>query len=227
MKKHLYTAALALCLSTALTLSALAAGHCTQKSYESYKAENAGSGLGENALAAYYYDEHQYQGRDFTEDFLNQIRAQYDRISANPTPETAKAEMLVVEVPVWKLSNGEKVSSTARIEILSSLSEDVQAIFTEIYNGPEKFPINSVSGYQWRGNDLNSLHSSGCAIDINPNENPQMAEDGSRALVGNRWEPGINPYSIRPDGDVCHAFGARGWGCGAGFRQADYMHFEF
>lgn len=91
MKKHLYTAALALCLSTALTLSALAAGHCTQKSYESYKAENVGSGLSENDLAAYYYYEHQYQGRDFTEDFLNQIRAQYDRISANPVPRDSQS----------------------------------------------------------------------------------------------------------------------------------------
>lgn len=35
--------------------------------------------------------------------------------------------------------------------------------------------------------------------------------DGT-VLVGSKWEPGINPYSIGPDSDVLKAFGRYGWG---------------
>ncbi len=102
----------------------------------------------------------------------------------------------------------------------------MKSIFTEIYNGPEKFPIKSLGGYNWRSNGLTSLHSTGRAIDINPDENPQISADGE-VLVGKKWEPGINPYSITPDGDVVKAFSKKGWTWGAGFSRADYMHFDF
>ena len=49
--------------------------------------------------------------------------------------------------------------------------------------------------------------------------------DGS-VVVGSRWEPGINPYSITPDGDVAKAFGRHGWYWGAAYNTKDFMHFE-
>ena len=52
------------------------------------------------------------------------------------------------------------------MQVLSSIANDVKEIFTEIYNGPEQFPIESVGGYNWRSNGLGSNHSSGTAIDI-------------------------------------------------------------
>ena len=44
--------------------------------------------------------------------------------------------------------------------------------------------------------------------------------------MGKKWEPGQNPYSITPDGDVVRAFSRRGWVWGATYRRSDYMHFD-
>ena len=159
-------------------------------------------------------------------EYHERIDAELQDVYDNPSHETAVKHMVWVEVPIWKLKNGQKVSSKAKVQVLNLLAEDVKSIFTEIYNGPEKFPIKSLGGYNWRSNGLTSLHSTGRAIDINPDENPQISADGE-VLVGKKWEPGINPYSITPDGDVVKAFSKKGWTWGAGFSRADYMHFDF
>ncbi|MDO5418395.1 MAG: M15 family metallopeptidase, partial [Lachnospiraceae bacterium] len=158
--------------------------------------------------------------------YFQAVDAQYTRISENPTAETATAEMVSVEIPVWHLSNGQKVPAVTTVTVMSSIAEEVKAIFTEIYNGPEQFPIQSVGGYAWRDNGLSSSHSVGLAIDINPEQNPQVAPDGT-VLVGGAWEPYVNPYSITPDGDVARAFGKYGWTWGTAFSTKDYMHFSF
>ena len=53
--------------------------------------------------------------------------------------------MVWVEVPVWRLQDGKKVSDTERIQVLNVLASDIKEIFREIYNGHEKFPINSLT----------------------------------------------------------------------------------
>lgn len=178
--------------------------------------------------AGYYYDcMYQYSdNKSYQSEYIQAVREQYLRIEENPTPETAAAEMVTVEIPVWRLSNGQKVASTTHVQVLSSIADEVVAIFTEIFNGPEQFPISSVGGYSWRSNGLGSGHSSGTALDINPDHNPQVSPDG-QILVGGAWEPYTNPYSITPDGDVAKAFGKYGWGWGAAYNTKDYMHFEF
>ncbi|HIR06299.1 MAG TPA: M15 family metallopeptidase [Candidatus Copromonas faecavium] len=159
-------------------------------------------------------------------DTYQKVEEQFSRIAENPSAEMAAQEMVWVEIPVWRLVNGQKVADTDRVQVLSSIADEVKAIFTEIYNGPEQFPINSIGGYSWRSNGLNSYHSSGLAIDINPDQNPQVREDGT-VLVGSKWEPGVNPYSISQDSDVVKAFGKYGWNWGAAFTTKDYMHFEY
>ena len=155
-----------------------------------------------------------------------QIETELEDVYENPSHATAVKYMVWVEIPVWKLKNGQKVPSKMKVQVLNLLAEEVKEIFTEIYNGPEKFPIKSIGGYEWRPNGLSSLHSLGRAIDINPDENPQLSPEG-KVLVGKKWEPGQNPYSITPDGDVVRAFTSRGWVWGAGYRRPDYMHFDF
>ena len=155
-----------------------------------------------------------------------QIETELEDVYENPSHATAVKHMVWVEIPVWKLKNGQKVPGKMKVQVLNLLAEEVKEIFTEIYNGPEKFPIKSIGGYEWRSNGISSLHSLGRAIDINPDENPQISADGE-VLVGKKWEPGINPYSITPDGDVVKAFSKKGWTWGAGFSRADYMHFDF
>lgn len=148
-----------------------------------------------------------------------------DRIKDVSTRAEAESRLVWVEVPVWRLKDGKKVSDTERFQILDVLANDVKEIFHEIHKGKEKFPIKNLIGYSWRGS-FKSLHSTGRAIDLNPEENPQVNING-KAIVGKSWQPGSNPYSIKPDGDVVRAFTKRGWIWGANFRTRDYMHFGF
>lgn len=185
--------------------------------------------LSEGDKASYHYQDTYYQwdeSKNYGSEYMQRVAEQCARIEANPCHETAVAEMTWVEIPVWRLRNGQKVPDTTRVQVLSSIADEVREIFTEIYNGPEQFPINSIGGYAWRSNGLTSNHSSGLAIDINPDENPQVRADGT-VLVGNKWEPGVNPYSIGRDSDVLKAFGKHGWGWGASFTTKDYMHFDY
>lgn len=148
-----------------------------------------------------------------------------DRIKDVSTRAEAESRLVWVEVPVWRLKDGKKVSDTEKFQILDVLANDVKEIFHEIHKGKEKFPIKNLIGYSWRGS-FKSLHSTGRAIDLNPEENPQVNSSG-KAIVGKSWQPGSNPYSIKPDGDVVRAFTKRGWIWGANFRTRDYMHFGF
>lgn len=148
-----------------------------------------------------------------------------DRIKDVSTRAEAESRLVWVEVPVWRLKDGKKVSDTERFQILDVLANDVKEIFHEIHKGKEKFPIKNLIGYSWRGS-FKSLHSTGRAIDLNPEENPQVNSNG-KAIVGKSWQPGSNPYSIKSDGDVVRAFTKRGWIWGANFRTRDYMHFGF
>ena len=148
-----------------------------------------------------------------------------DRIKDVSTRAEAESRLVWVEVPVWRLKDGKKVSDTERFQILDVLANDVKEIFHEIHKGKEKFPIKTLIGYSWRGS-FKSLHSTGRAIDLNPEENPQVNSNG-KAIVGKSWQPGSNPYSIKPDGDVVRAFTKRGWTWGANFRTRDYMNFGF
>ena len=131
----------------------------------------------------------------------NKVREELADYFENPSKEEAEKHIVWIEVPVWRLKDGKKVSDTERIQVLNVLASDVKEIFREIYNGREKFPIN-------------------------PEENPQIDTDG-RVLVGKEWEPHTNPYSIKPNGDVVKAFRKRGWVWGENFRRKDYMHFGF
>lgn len=149
--------------------------------------------------------------------------------------EEARAHMVQISFPVWKLSGDKKVSSTATIWINQAVAQDVVDIFTEIYNDPEQFPIKSVGGYAWRGDSSSSEHNLGLAIDINPMENYQIRY--GNVVVGSFWDPAASPYSIPADSSVVRIFAAHGWSWGgdawAGFTEPstegnhDYMHFSY
>lgn len=148
--------------------------------------------------------------------------------------QEAEANMVTVTVPVWRLSNGKKVSGTASFSIHADIAEDVKEIFTEIYNDPEQFPICDVGGYSWRGDSATGEHNCGTAIDINSNQNYQV-RDGA-AMVGSHWTPDSDPYSISPTGSVVRIFADHGWSWGgtawadssdASTGYHDYMHFSY
>ena len=147
----------------------------------------------------------------------------------------AYAHMTTVTIPVWHLDRqGNKVPATTDLVINAAIAGDVVAIFTEIYNDPEQFPIHDVGGYSWRGDSATGEHNCGTAIDINAAENYQV-RDG-KAMVGSYWKPGEDPYSMPSDGSVVRIFAEHGWSWGgdawawdddpnSGYH--DYMHLSY
>lgn len=141
----------------------------------------------------------------------------------------AEAHMVEIVVPVWHLqSDGTKVEAKAYLQVNASLASIYQAIFEEIFNGTEKFPIYDVGCYSWRTGE----HSQGTAVDINPNENMEATinADGSLSpTCGTHWTPYVDPYSIPEGGDVYNAFTKYGftWGGNGWHSKRDYMHFSY
>ena len=145
------------------------------------------------------------------------------------TAEEAEANMVEISVPVWRLQeDGTKTSGTAYLQVNRNLAPIYEAVFEEIYNGDEQFPIKDVGCYSWRTGE----HSQGTAVDINWNENMEATinEDGSLTpTTGSHWLPGEDPYSIPEGGDVYNAFINHGflWGGNAWRSKRDYMHFSY
>ncbi|PKM94299.1 MAG: hypothetical protein CVU84_12640 [Firmicutes bacterium HGW-Firmicutes-1] len=139
----------------------------------------------------------------------------------------ALLSMTSIKVNIWKLTtSGTKVTSTLYLTVNKNVAENVKKIFTDIYNGKEKFPIKSCGAYAYRNGT--SEHTSGTAIDINPQEN-YFIEWSGLIKVGALWQPGKNPYSISSDGDVVRAFNRYGWHWSPDMlwpNGADYMHFS-
>ncbi len=150
-----------------------------------------------------------------------------ERIYANYPTSKEEADKLMVQitVPIWKLSNGKKVSSTATLTVHHEIAEKTKLVFEEIYNGKEQFPFKDIGAYYWRGG--RTEHNSGTAIDLNSNENYCIYPDGRQ--IGSHWLPGEDPYSILPYGDVVRAFEKHGftWGGDAWSSPNDYMHFSY
>ncbi len=133
--------------------------------------------------------------------------------------------MMTVTIKVWDFDTaGVKVTKEMRLTVHKWVARDVIEIFDEIYKGPEQFPIHAIGGYRAGTGE----HGTGTAVDINWDENYEIYNDG-RITCGALWEPGVNPYSITPEGDVVKAFRARGWGWGGTdwSRKHDYMHFSY
>ena len=116
-----------------------------------------------------------------------------------------------------------KVTKYKYLTVHENMADSIQAIFEEIYNGDEQFPIKDVGCYRW---EYGSEHMPGLAIDINPNENCEIR--GGVITTGSYWKPGEDPYSIPADGDVVNAFKKYGFGWGGNWRSVkDYMHFSY
>lgn len=153
--------------------------------------------------------------------------------TAFQSADEAKQNMVTVTVPVWRIaSDGSKYSREVELVVNSALADDVIAIFTEIFNSPEQFPIKAVGGYTWRNTSGGRLsqHSYGTCIDINPTENYYVNPDGT-PITGEYWKPYEDPYSIPEDGIVVTTFAKYGWAwggnCWSDKYAKDYMHFTY
>lgn len=144
------------------------------------------------------------------------------------TAAEALPNLVTVSVAVWQLdANGNKTTGNRNITVNKAIASTVKLIFAEIYEGPEQFPMKDVGGYAWRASST-SEHRWGLAIDINARENYMIRKDGT-VVAGTHWKPGVDPFSMKPDGDVVTAFKKYGftWGGDAWPMSNDYMHFSF
>ena len=143
------------------------------------------------------------------------------------TVDEAQSHMVNITVKVWDFADSThttKVTRTKTLLVHENMADTITAIFDEIYNGSEQFPIKEVGCF--RG-EYGSEHMLGLAIDINSNENYECTNDGV-ATAGSYWKPGEDPYSIPRDGDVVNAFRKYGFGWGGDWRsKKDYMHFSY
>jgi hypothetical protein len=150
--------------------------------------------------------------------------------NANKTYFTSASDaanyMTTVTVPIWKLnSSGQKYAASATLTVHKLVAEEVKLIFQEIYDDPERFPINSIGGARYSDT---LRHSWGCAIDINPNENYYVNYSTGSTVGSYCYKNGTSPYCITPNGSVVRAFAKYGWGWGGqGWSSGvDYMHFS-
>lgn len=161
----------------------------------------------------------------------------------------ASAYMETVTINVWKLDkNNNKYATTETVTVNKAVAEDVKAIFQQIFEDPEKFPIQSVGGARYTDT---MRHSWGCAIDINAYYNAEcrayyntgtavMTSGAGWWPIGTNWSmfsgnlSSASPYSIPAGGSVVKAFADYGWGWGGqGYsvrsdntQKFDYMHFS-
>lgn len=145
----------------------------------------------------------------------------------------AEANMVDVTVKVWSLlSSGQKTPATKTFKVHKAIADEVHAVFDEIFDGDEKFPIKDAGGYSWR-TSARSEHRQGTAIDLNYMENMECTIDKSGKIIkvttGSHWTPILDPYSIPAGGEVVRAFAAHGfaWGGDAWTSKRDYMHFSY
>lgn len=145
------------------------------------------------------------------------------------TEEQANAAMTTINIKVWQIQDGGKVTAEIPLTLNSAIAPTVAQIFEEIYNGEEQFPIVSLGSFSWRsalGSRL-SEHNFGTAIDINPDQNYCLYNNGQ--TIGDYWKPYEDPHSITPYGEVIRIFEKYGftWGGDAWSNPKDYMHFSY
>ena len=145
--------------------------------------------------------------------------------SGVPTSESQMSQYLATFSVTTVDINGNIVNRN--ITAHKTLQADLENIFREISS--TGFPISDLYCYSWRsmnGSNNRSHHSYGVACDMNVAANPFIKNGEVRA--GNKWEPGVNPYSIIPDGPVVKIFNSYGWIWGGNWNSSkDYMHFSF
>lgn len=88
---------------------------------------------------------------------------------------------------------------------------------------------NNTSAFNYRyvsGTERLSLHADGCAVDINPTNNPVFYENGSSAPRGALYDPD-KPGTLYEGHTIVRAFLEQGWRWGGHFVHVrDYHHFE-
>lgn len=158
-------------------------------------------------------------------------------------PPEIKATLAIISVPYTTFDNTTK---EGQLVVHTDLAEEIREIFDILHQN--KFPIHKIvpaAAYNWNdeasmadnntsafnyrrivGTDRLSNHSHGCAIDINPLQNPYFARDGKIYPNGSTYDRAVRG-TITAEGIVVRSFKERGWTwLGERTQNPDYQHFE-
>ena len=163
-----------------------------------------------------------------------------------PQESRIKSEDLAyVKVSYYGFDDKEHIGE---IIVNKKLGDEVVEIFEELYQN--KYPIekieridkynaddvasmeaNNTSAFCYRviaGTNRLSNHAKGCAIDINPLQNPQIKNGVVYPSVSGVYaDRSKNKKGMIKKGDVVYnAFVRRGWKWGGEWKNPDYQHFE-
>lgn len=146
--------------------------------------------------------------------------------------ESALKNMTEVTVKVWLSgSRGRRVSGKKKLKVNRKLAGEVKQIFKEIYELPEKFPIDTLVGFRWnsagevsgpllKDTTVMSAHAYGAAIDINMYQNDYYV--GPNHDYRDKNNKFYIPESVK------EIFEKHGWYWGGNFSICtDTMHFQY
>ena len=157
-------------------------------------------------------------------------------------PKDILDDLVLVDVKYYSFDN--KIHK-GQIIVHSELKRDIIEIFDELlkvhfpiekvipivkYNWSDELSMqdNNSSGFNYRfvaGTNRLSNHSNGCAVDINPKQNPQIIE-GTASPSGSVYDIKIKG-TIDKNSIVVKLFKMKGWNWGGDWKtRTDYQHFE-
>ncbi|MBP5158954.1 MAG: M15 family metallopeptidase [Lachnospiraceae bacterium] len=143
----------------------------------------------------------------------------------------ALSNMKTISVNVWRLSGKEKYKDKASLTVNAKLASEIKEIFDEIFELPEKFPVETLICFRWNTNGevsgpflenvtCMSAHAYGAAIDINYYQNDYYVGKN------NDLRDKKNPYYITDS--VMKIFEDHGWYWGGNYSICtDTMHFQY
>lgn len=166
-----------------------------------------------------------------------------EALSGTKAPQDIIDTIILIDVPYFGFDDQ---LHSGQFLIHQDLVQDVQEIFSVL--AEHKFPIERVTpivSYNWddvasmsannssafnyrviAGTDRLSNHATGCALDINPIQNPYFTSDGVSSPPGLTYDASIKG-TIVADDFVVSTFKRFGWQWGGDWTSVkDYQHFE-
>ncbi len=163
-----------------------------------------------------------------------------EALKGSAAPPEILSNQTLLDVPFVDFEGANQIG---QIVVARDVAADVAAIFAEIYGFPiaqivplvvynwsddASMEANNCSGFNYRvkvGKTELSAHAQGCAVDINPRQNPYINSD----LIlpsGARYDE-ATPGTLLADRIVVRAFEKHGWQWGGRWTSLlDYHHFE-
>ncbi len=170
------------------------------------------------------------------------------KMQGNSMPQNAKINYNDLTYVTVNYYNFKDEIKKGELIVNKKLGQEVLEIFKELYdkhyqiekirlideygaNDVKSMEDNNTSAFCYRmieGTNHLSNHAKGCAIDINPLQNPQVINGAAYPKISQEYvdRTKLKKGMIKSN-DICYmAFIKRGWTWGGTWKNPDYQHFE-